>query len=62
MTRMDTFMFLSSSMVLLAIVQVILTTNLVRAERGALARRIDLLSRVLFPLAFAIMAVLSLAA
>ena len=59
-TRLDTFILASTVLVFLSLVQVMITTRLARGERAALARRIDVWSRVLVPLAFAVITVLAL--
>jgi hypothetical protein len=60
-TRMDTFILATTALVFLSLTQVILTSSLVRRDRAALADKIDRVSRVLFPVAFAAVVILSLA-
>jgi hypothetical protein len=62
MTRMDTYLLLCSLLVLLALLQVILTTGLARMEGGPRARMLDRASRVLFPLAFVAIVIVSFVA
>lgn len=52
MTRMDYFLLASTLFVFLALVEVILTTILARGDRSELARRIDRVSRLAFPVFF----------
>lgn len=59
-TRLDTFILASTILVFFSLLQVMLTTRLARRDRVELARRIDHWSRVLVPLAFAVVTVLSL--
>ena len=60
MTRMDYFTLGSTALVFLTLVEVIITTKLVRSEMAALGRKIDIWCRVVFPLAFVAWSVLSL--
>jgi hypothetical protein len=60
MTRMDYFTLGSTALVFLTLVEVIVTTKLVRSEMAALGRKIDNWCRVVFPLAFVAWSVLSL--
>jgi hypothetical protein len=59
-TRLDTFILASTVLVFLSLLHVMVTTRLARSDRAPLARRIDRWSRVLVPLAFAVVTVLSL--
>ena len=59
-TRLDTFILASTVLIFLSLIQVMITTKLARREQVTLARRIDRWSRVLVPLAFAVVTVLSL--
>lgn len=52
LTRMDYFMLSSTGLVFLALVEVGYTSRLVGRQKETLARRINMLSRILFPLAF----------
>ena len=61
-TRMDTFILAATVLVFLSLTEVILTAGLVRREREGLARKIDRVSRVLFPITFTVVAVLALVA
>jgi hypothetical protein len=62
MTRMDTYLLLCSFLVLLALLQVIVTTSLARTDRAPLARTVDRASRVFFPLAFVVIVIVSFVA
>jgi hypothetical protein len=52
MTRLDTFMLYATVLVFLSLIQVILTSSLARRGQEARARRIDRVSRGIFPLAY----------
>jgi Neurotransmitter-gated ion-channel ligand binding domain len=52
MTRMDYFILGTTVMVFLALIEVILTSSLIYGNRGELARKIDRLSRLAFPVGF----------
>ncbi len=60
LTNLDTFILVSSILVLLALIQVVATIRLVNSQRLDLARRIDRWSRYAFPIAFTILAVATL--
>jgi len=53
MTRVDYFFFGSTALVFLSLLEVLVTSQLVGADRIAVARRVDRWSRGLFPLLFA---------
>ncbi len=61
MTRLDTFILASTTLVFISLVQVMITGSLARREQAALARRIDRWSRVVVPVVFAAVTLLSLA-
>lgn len=54
MTRLDKFILANTVLVFFSLVHVILTSGLVRLQRGDLAKRFDRYSRVVFPLALAV--------
>jgi hypothetical protein len=60
MTRLDYFTLGSTALVFLTLVEVIITTKLVRSKMEVLGRKIDNWCRVVFPLAFVAWSVLSL--
>lgn len=60
LTSLDTFILVSSILVLLALIQVVATGRLVSSQRLDLARRIDRWSRYAFPIAFVVLAVATL--
>ncbi len=60
MTRLDYFTLGSTVLVFLTLVEVIITTKLVRSKMDMLGRKIDRWCRVVFPLAFVVWSVLSL--
>ncbi len=51
-TRLDSFMLFATFLVFLALVLAVVTPNLSRSGRQKAARKIDLISRVIFPVAF----------
>ena len=59
MTRMDYFILGSTVLVFLTLVEVVMTSALAKMNRRGLARRIDRVSRVAFPLAFLILTLVS---
>ena len=59
MTRMDYFILGSTVMVFLALIEVILTSSLTYGNRGELARKIDRLSRLAFPVVFVLVLIWS---
>ena len=59
-TRLDTFILLSTVLVFLSLVQEIITATLSREEHLPLARRIDVCSRVVAPVIFALVTLFSL--
>ena len=61
MTRLDYFTLGSTALVFLTLVEVIITTKLARSKMEKLGRRMDRWCRVIFPVAFAALAWLSLA-
>lgn len=52
MTRIDQFIVVGTALVFLSLFQVITTSRLTQIGRGELARKIDRISRIAFPLAF----------
>ena len=52
LTHMDKFLFSSTVLVFMALIEVVITSNLASTERLAQARRIDRTARWLFPLLF----------
>ena len=59
MTRLDYFTLGSTALVFLTLVEVIVTTKLARSKMELLGRRMDRWCRVLFPMAFALLAYFS---
>ena len=53
LTRLDTFILLSNIIVFIALLEAILTSNLVSHDKKTIARRIDYLARFIFPILFA---------
>lgn len=60
LTNMDVFILASSILVLLTLIEVIVTTTRASAKRGDLAERITFHSRYLFPLATALVTLVTL--
>lgn len=54
LTRLDTFILLSNIIVFTALLEAILTSNLVSHDKKTIARRIDYLARFIFPIAYII--------
>ncbi|KAA1189457.1 hypothetical protein F0M18_13935 [Pseudohalioglobus sediminis] len=52
LTRMDLFLFCSTLLVFVALVEVVLTSRLARSDRVELARQYDFYSRMVFPAAY----------
>jgi cadmium resistance protein CadD (predicted permease) len=52
MTRLDYFILASTILVFLTLIEVLITTALVKANQAPVARRWDLSCRWLFPMAF----------
>jgi hypothetical protein len=59
LTRMDTFVFGSTVLVFLCLLEVVTTSSLAKGGHLKLARRMDKWCRVIFPLAFAMLAIYS---
>jgi hypothetical protein len=59
-TRLDDFIFTSTLIVFIALLQVVITSMLVQCNKGLAARRIDKISRIVFPVVFLISAYLIL--
>ena len=55
MTRLDGFILIATLIVFALLIEVIVTARLAATDRLKLARRIDTVSRVAFPLAFVIL-------
>ena len=53
LTRLDSFILMSSLLVFLSLIEVMFTTKLANRDRLDLARTIDRRSRWIFPLVFA---------
>ena len=51
-TRMDEFIFMSTLLVFIALVQVIVTSTLARSNKVSTARKLDKMSRIVFPVMF----------
>jgi hypothetical protein len=51
-TRLDEFIFMSTVVVFIALVQVVTTSMLFHCNKVPLARKIDIISRIFFPLVF----------
>jgi len=51
-TRLDEFIFMSTLLVFIALVQVIVTSTLDQNNEGLMARNIDRISRIVFPVVF----------
>ena len=60
MTKLDQFMVVGTVFVFLSLIQVIITSRLFQSGRTELSRKVDRLSRVLFPLFFVVGLLLSL--
>ena len=60
LTRMDLFLFGSTLLVFASLIEVVMTSRLARMDRLLLARRMDLVCRVLFPLVYLLITHLSL--
>jgi len=60
MTRLDLFISGSTVLIFLSLIEVLVVIRLVRRNRAEAARRVDRLSRLLFPFAFAVSAVFTL--
>lgn len=54
LTRLDIFILLSNIIVFIALLEAILTSNLVSHDKKTIARRIDYLARFIFPIAYII--------
>lgn len=54
LTRLDTFILLSNIIVFIALLEAILTSNLVSHDKKTIARRMDYLARFIFPIAYTI--------
>ncbi len=61
MTRLDYFTLLGTLLVFLALIEVSITSILAHTDRTDLARKIDRLSRVSFPVLFALVSIWSFA-
>ncbi len=59
-TRLDDFIFMSTLIVFSALLQVVVTSMLAQCDKGHTARRIDKISRIVFPVVFFIIAYLIL--
>ena len=59
MTRLDEFILGSTFLVFLSLLQVILTSFLMRHGKETLSLRVDLLSRFVFPALFAFVVIIS---
>jgi hypothetical protein len=53
-TRMDDFIFMSTLIVFIALLQVVVTSMLAQGNKGVAARRVDKISRIVFPVVFLI--------
>ena len=51
-TRLDEFIFMSTLIVFIALVQVVTTSMLSQCNRGSTARKVDKISRIVFPVVF----------
>jgi hypothetical protein len=51
-TRLDDFIFMSTLIVFIALVQVVITSMLSQSNKGSTARKIDKMSRIVFPVLF----------
>lgn len=60
LTRLDVFILLSTILVFTSLIEVLLTSTLAQGDRLAVARRIDLWARVLFPAAFTLLSLYAL--
>ena len=60
MTRLDTFIFASTILVFLSLIEVNITGQLSLDGKNALAKKLDRVSRIIFPLAFVISVILTL--
>ncbi|MEN8711714.1 MAG: hypothetical protein ABF326_05910, partial [Arenicellales bacterium] len=54
LTQMDKFLFSSTILVFMSLIEVVITSHLSSTDRLALARRIDLTARWFFPVLFAL--------
>jgi hypothetical protein len=54
LTRMDLFLFGSTLLVFLSLIEVVATSRLAKSGRLELARRFDIVCRVAFPLGYAL--------
>ena len=59
MTRLDEFILGSTFLVFLSLLQVILTSSLMRHGKETLSLKVDLLSRFVFPVLFAFVVIIS---
>ena len=59
-TRLDDFIFTSTLIVFIALLQVVVTSMLAQCDKGITARRVDKISRIVFPVVFFIIAYLIL--
>ena len=59
LTRMDMFIFGSTVLVFAALIEVVLTSRLASSDRLDRARRVDVVSRFVFPITFALLAAYS---
>jgi len=55
LTRLDGFILLSTILVFTSLVEVLLTSTLAQGDSLAMARRIDLWARLIFPVAFTLL-------
>ena len=61
MTRLDYFLLGSTSLVFLTLVEVVVTSHLARSSREKLGRKLDRISRLVFPITFILWSTWSLA-
>jgi hypothetical protein len=59
-TRMDEFIFMSTLIVFIALMQVIVTSSLAQNNKGSSAIKVDKISRIVFPLVFFVATYLTL--
>ena len=51
-TRLDEFVLMSTAIVFIALVQAVITSLFAQSNKSNLARKVDTISRIVFPLVF----------